>query len=285
MLAGAGGNICVQLGSIGAVVVDTGNGVLSDKVLEKIRGLTKLPIRYIVNTSADLDHVGGNATLSKAGLTIISGAIGQHGLGEDVITNGGAASILAHENVLQRMSESGGLPDSLWPTKTYSGNLYSMSLNDDGIQIFYEPAAHSDGDSAVLFRKSDVLVAGEIVNLDHFPVINSAKGGSIQGEIDALNRLVDMAIPPFPLVWQEARTYVIPGHGSLMDRIDLVDYRDMVTIVRDIIQDLVKQGKTLEQVKAANPTKAFRPRYGADTGPWTTDMFVEAVYKGLTTKK
>jgi glyoxylase-like metal-dependent hydrolase (beta-lactamase superfamily II) len=202
-----------------------------------------------------------------------------------VITNGGAASILSHENVLQRMSESGGLPDSLWPTKTYSGNLYSMSLNDDGIQIFYEPAAHSDGDSAVLFRKSDVLVAGEIVNLDHFPVINSAKGGSIQGEIDALNRLVDMAIPPFPLVWQEARTYVIPGHGSLMDRIDLVDYRDMVTIVRDIIQDLVKQGKTLEQVKAANPTKAFRPRYGADTGPWTTDMFVEAVYKGLTTKK
>lgn len=285
MLAGAGGNIGVQVGPIGAVVVDTGKAELSDKVLDVIRGLTKRPIRYIINTSADADHVGGNSKLSKAGLTIISGAVGQHGIAEDVITNGGAASILSHENVLQEMSKPNGPPEAIWPTKTYSGQGYSMYINDDGVQVLHQPAAHSDGDSVVLFRRSDVVLTGEIVNLEHFPIIDVARGGSIQGEIDAVNRILDMVIPPFPFVWQEARTYVIPGHGRLMDRIDLAEYRDMLTIIRDIIQSLIKQGMTLAQVKAANPTKAFRARYGTDSGPWTTDMFVEALYESLTAKK
>jgi glyoxylase-like metal-dependent hydrolase (beta-lactamase superfamily II) len=160
-----------------------------------------------------------------------------------------------------------------------------MALNGEGIQVFYEPAAHSDGDSVVVFRHADVVVIGDIVDVNHFPAIDVKAGGTIQGEIEALNRVLDMVIPPFPLAWQEGRTYVVPGHGRPFDFVDLEDYRDMMTIMRDVIQDMVGRGMTLEQVKAADPTKAYRTRYGASAGPWTTDMFVEAVYKGLTAKK
>ena len=113
----------------------------------------------------------------------------------------------------------------------------------------------------------------------------SRRAGSIQGEIDALNHLLELVIPPFPLTWQGAGTIVIPGHGRPLDYSDVEDYRDMVVIMRDVIDDMVGRGMTLEQVKAANPTKAYRGRYGADEGPWTTDMFVEAVFKGLTAQK
>jgi glyoxylase-like metal-dependent hydrolase (beta-lactamase superfamily II) len=246
--------------------------------------VTSRPIRYIINTNADADHVGGNEKLSKAGTTVLSGAIGQRGIDEDVLTNGGAASVLAHENVLQRMSAPNGLAEALWPTKAYTGRGYSMYLNGVAIQILHAPAAHSDGDSIVAFRQPDVIVAGDVLDLNHFPIVDPAKGGSIQGEIDALNRLLDMVVPPFPLVWQEGRTYVIPGHGRVLDQHDVTDYRDMVTVVRDLIQDMATRGMTLAQVKAANPTRAYRTRYGADSGPWTTDMFVEAVYKSLTAK-
>jgi glyoxylase-like metal-dependent hydrolase (beta-lactamase superfamily II) len=285
MIAGAGANIAVQVGSLGAILVDTGTAEMSDEVLAAIGKLTRQPIRYIINTSAEPDHVGGNQKLSKAGATVLSGAIGQRGIDEDTLTNGGAASILAHENVLQRMSGPNGAPEALWPTKVYTGQAYSMYLNDAGIQVLYQPAAHSDGDSIVFFRQPDVIVTGDIVDLNRFPVIDPAKGGSIQGEIDALNHVLDLVIPPFPLVWQEARTFVLPGHGRVMDQHDLVDYRDMLTIVRDLIQDMAKRGMTLEQVKAANPAKAYRTRYGADSGPWTTDMFVAAVYNSLAGKQ
>jgi len=282
MIAGAGGNIAVQIGPLGAILVDSGTTEMADKVLEAVGRLTPQPIRYIINTSADPDHVGGNQKLSKAGLTVLSGAVGQRGIDEATVTNGGAASVLAHENVLQRMSQSGGPPEGLWPSKAYSGQFYSMYLNDVGIQVLYEPAAHSDGDSIVFFRQPDVVVTGDIIDLNRFPVIDPARGGSIQGEIDALNRVLSLVIPPFPLVWQEARTYIVPGHGRVMDQHDLMDYRDMLTIVRDLILDMIKQGMKLDQVKAANPTKAFRTRYGTDAGQWTTEMFVEAVYKSLT---
>jgi cyclase len=285
MIAGAGGNIAVQIGSIGVVLVDDGTEAASGKVLAAIARLTDKPIRYIINTSADLDHVGGNEKVAKAGETILSGAIGQRGIDEDALTNNGAASSLAHESVLARMSVRGGPSIALWPTKVYTGRSYAMALNDEGIQVFHEAAAHSDGDSILVFRHADVVVTGDIVDLRRFPVVDPATGGGIQGEIDALNHILDLVIPPFPLIWDPARTLVIPGHGRVMDHSDLVEYRDMVTIVRDIVQDMVKRGMTLEQVKAANPTEAYRKRFGADTGPWTTDMFVEAVYKGLTAKK
>jgi cyclase len=287
MIAGAGGNIAAQVGPAGVILVDTGLPQMSDKVLTAVQRLTSRRIRYIINTSADADHVGGNEKLSKAGQTIL-GNPGSSGVSEEVYTNGGAASVLAHENVLTRLSELTGpqslFPFAVWPTKTYGGRGYPMYLNGDGIQVLHVPAAHSDGDSIVFFRRADVIVTGDTLDTTLFPVIDLAKGGSIQGEIDALNRLVDMTVPPFPLAFREDRTYLIPGHGFVCDFADLVEYRSMVTIVRDRIQDMLDRSMTLEQVQAADPTQGFRKRYGADAGSWTTNMFVEAVYKSLTQK-
>lgn len=283
MIAGAGGNIAAQIGPIGVILVDTGSTPMSDKVLTEIKRLTSRPIRYIINTSADADHAGGNEKLSKAGQTIL-GNQGSAGVSEEAYTNGGAASVLAHENVLARMSAPTAQPSfpfAVWPTKVYSGRGYAMYLNGDGIQVLNLPAAHSDGDSVVFFRHADVIVTGDIVDTTRFPVIDVAKGGSIQGEIDALNRLVEMTVPPFPLAFREDRTYLVPGHGFVCDFADLVEYRSMVTIMRDRIQDLIDKGMTLERAKAADPAKGFRRRYGVDAGAWTTDMFVEAVYKTL----
>ena len=288
MIAGAGGNIAVQVGPAGVILVDTGSAQMSDKVLTAVQRLTSRRIRYIINTSGDADHVSGNEKLSKAGQTIL-GNPGSSGVSEEVYTNGGAASVLAHENVLTGMSAPTGqqslFPFASWPSKTYSGRGYPMYLNGNGIQVLHVPAAHSDGDSIVFFRRADVIVTGDTLDTTRFPVIDVAKGGSIQGEIDALNRLVDMTVPPFPLAFREDRTYLIPGHGFVCDYADLVEYRSMVTIVRDRIQDMIDKGMTLEQVKAADPTQGFRKRYGADAGSWTTQMFIEAVYKGLSAKK
>jgi glyoxylase-like metal-dependent hydrolase (beta-lactamase superfamily II) len=287
LIAGAGGNIAVQIGPIGVILVDTGSSQISDRVLLEIKRLTSRPIRYIINTSADADHAGGNEKLSKAGQTIL-GNQGSAGVSEEAYTNGGVASVLAHENVLARMSAPDGPTPVAFaglPTKVYSGKGYPMYLNGDGIQVLHVPAAHSDGDSLVFFRRADVIVTGDIVDTNRFPVIDVAKGGSIQGEIDGLNRLVEITVPPFPLAFQEDRTLLVPGHGFVCDYADLVEYRSMVTMMRDRIQDLIDRGMTLEQAKTADPAKGFRRRYGADAGSWTTDMFVEAVYKTLGEKK
>jgi len=267
MIAGAGGNIAVQIGADGVLLVDTGAARMTDRVLAEIRKLTSQPIRFIINSSADADHVGGNEKLAK-------GAEG--------------AVIIGTENVLTRMSAPTGkqaaYPLAAWPTETFFQKQKPMYFNREGIQIISH-AAHSDGDSIVFFRRSDVIVAGEIYDTMHFPVIDVEKGGSIQQEINALNQIVELAIPSIPMMWQEGGTYVIPGHGWLADQADVVEYRDMVTIIRDVIADMIGKGMTLEQVQAANPTKGYRKQYGSDSGPWTTNMFVEAIYKSLTAKK
>jgi cyclase len=286
MIAGAGGNIAVQVGPIGVVLVNAGSERMSDKVLTTVKRLSNQPIRYIINTSADGDFVGGNAKLSQAGATILAGAVGQSGVTEQVINNGGSASVLAHENVLLRMSAPTGktppFPEEMWPSKTYAFQRgYSMYLNGEGIQVLHVPDAHTDGDSIVFFRRNDVIVTGDVYDTTRFPVIDLEKGGSIQGEIAALNRLLDLAIPPLPFPWEADRTLLIPGHGRICDDSDLVEYRDMITIIRDNVQELIRSGMTLDQVKKADPAKAYRRRYGSDTGPWTTDTFVEAIYKSL----
>jgi glyoxylase-like metal-dependent hydrolase (beta-lactamase superfamily II) len=291
MIAGAGGNIAVQFGPDGAVLVDSGSGKMTDKVLATVAKLSDQPIRYIINTSADADHTGGNAAIAKAGQSFLQNAPGLFAGGPTLgaVDTQNPAAILATENVLRRMSAPvGGQPASPYaalPTETFANDETSLYVNREAIKVIAQPAAHTDGDAIVFFRRSDVIVAGDIIDTDHFPVIDLGKGGSIQGEIAALNRIIKIAVPSIPLVWQDGGTYVIPGHGWLCDQADVVEYRDMVTIVRDVIQDLIRQGKTLEEIKAANPTQGYRTKYGSDSGVWTTDMFVEAIYKSLTAKK
>jgi cyclase len=157
-----------------------------------------------------------------------------------------------------------------------------MYVNGDGVQVIHFPAAHSDGDSVVFFRRADVVVTGDILDLRRFPVLDASAGGTVQGELEALNALLELAIPAMPFIYQEGRTYIVPGHGRIADHAELVEYRDMVTTIRDRIQSMIQKGLTLDQIRAANPTQGYRARYGAESGPWTTDMFVEAVYRSLT---
>jgi cyclase len=282
MIAGAGGNIGFQVGADGVVVVDSGAAASADAVVAAIKRVTTQPIRYVINTSGDADHAGGNEAVAKAGQTLFTQG-GGAGIGADFL--GGAASILSVEQVLTRMSgKSSPFPVAAWPTETFNQPRKYMYLNGEGIEIFHQRAAHTDGDAIVFFRRSDVVVAGDVFDTTRFPVIDLAKGGTIRGEIAALQKLVDTAIPSVPIVSREEGTLIIPGHGRICDQLDVVEYRDMVTIIRDRIRDLKKQGLTLEQVKAASPARGYTRRYGSDTGSWTTNDFVEAVYRSLSEK-
>jgi len=284
MIAGAGANVAVQLGPDGVVVIDSGAAAKADQLIAEIKKLAKQPIRYVVNTSASDDHVGGNEKLSLAGESVIpTGGL------NNMAAYGGRAVILAEEHVQSRLSAPTGkqsrLPEAAWPTSTYSSasgeNRKDVYINGEAMQLFYQPAAYSDADSVVFFRRSDVIVAGEVFDITRFPLIDVEHGGSVQGVIAGLNRIIDIAVPPIPMVWQEGGTLVIPAHGRICSKDDVVGYRDMVTIVRDRVQDGIKKGLPLDQIKRANPTQGYRKRFGADSGPWTTDNFVEAVYKSL----
>ena len=283
MIAGAGGNIGVQIGSDGVVLVNTGTAQAADQVLAAIKKLTDLPIRYVINTDADAEFVGGNEKLAKAGYTIFTNALGNAGFAS-AMTSGGAASILAHESVLNRMTKD-GYSNAAAPSEAFFAARKPLRMNDEGIEVLYQPAAHSDADSFVLFRGSDVVVTGDVIDMTRFPMIDLAHGGTIQGEIDALNKLIDLTIAPTPFIYKDVGTYVIPGHGRVAEQMEVVDYRDMVVTMRDRIADLMMQKKTLDQIKAARPALPYETRYGAKTGSWTTDAFIEAVYKSLNTGK
>lgn len=274
MLVGAGPNITVQIGDNAVVLVDSGLAQMGPQVLAAIRTLSQKPIEFIVNTSADADRTGGNHYLAESG-HFISGMNGE--------TPG--ASIVAQIAVLDRMSADTGkntaAPEELWPTDTYDNDRWAL-FNDEAIVLEHPRAAHTDGDSIVFFRRSDVISTGGIFSSDRYPVIDLAKGGSINGEIDALNRLVEMMIPRAD---EEGGTYAIPGHGRICDRNGVSNYRDMVTIVRDRVEDLVEKGKTLDEVKAAKPTLDYDGIYGSDSGPWTTAMFIELLYRDLKNAK
>jgi glyoxylase-like metal-dependent hydrolase (beta-lactamase superfamily II) len=282
MIAGAGANVGFQVGADGVVVVDSGSAANADAVISAIKKVTAQPIRYVIDTSADPDHVGGNAIVAKAGQTLFTGN-GGAGLATNFL--GGGASILSVEQVLTRMSgpsgQSSPFPIEAWPTETFNQPRKYMYLNGEGIEVFHQPAAHTDGDAIVFFRRSDVVVAGDVFDTRRFPVIDVAKGGGINGEIAALQKLVDTAIPSVPIVSREEGTLIVPGHGRICDQLDVVDYRDMVTIVCDRIRNLMKQGLTLEQIKAASPARGYTRRYGSDTGSWTTNDFVEAIYRSM----
>jgi len=246
------------------VVVDTGAAGQSDKVVAAIKGIANgKEIRWIVNTGAAAEHIGNNEQVSKAGRTV----------------NGNQAAIVAHENANERMIQR-NVPDAQRPYNTYFEASRDFPFNGEPVILYHNESSVNDADTMVFFRRSDVIVTGDVFRTDSFPVIDVAAGGSIDGTIAALNKLLDLAVPSKML--QEAGTYVIPGHGRISDEHELVWYRDMLVIIRDRIKDMAARKMTLAQVQAAKPALDYEGRYGAETGPWTTAMFVEAIYKSVT---
>ena len=274
VIAGGGANVVVQVGEDGVVVVDTGTAADAQAILAAIKRISPKPIRYIIDTGPDADHIGGNQTLAKAGERVLSGGGGRNA--------NSMLPIVGVENMMRHLTR---LPADALPNETFHYPRKAMYLNGEAIEVLSQPDAHTDSDAFVFFRRSDVVVAGDILDTRQFPVIDVARGGSIQGEIAALNRLVELAVPSVPIVSREAGTIVVPGHGHLCDQYDVIEYRDMVTIIRDRVRELIKAGRSLAEVKAAQPAKGYVGRYGGPGGGETTDRFIEAVYQGLVKEK
>jgi glyoxylase-like metal-dependent hydrolase (beta-lactamase superfamily II) len=272
LLAGAGANVAVQIGEDGVLVVDTGYAEMSDKLLAAIRELTDKPIRVVVSTTLAKDHTGGTVAVVGAGL------MNQAGPGLGGRTN--RADSVAHAELLRLMSDAGeeAYPGDMWPETTYSVADMDLYSTGEPVVLLHETATTA-GDSIVWFRRSDVVVAGELFNQTSFPRIDVANGGTINGVIEGLNDLLDITVPAH---LQEGGTYVIPSHGRISDEHDVLEYRDMITIIRDRVQHAIDEGMSLRQVQAMEPrvTYEYEPRFDRDP-QWTAEMFVAAVYTSL----
>jgi cyclase len=306
MLVGAGTNIAASVGPDGVLLVNAGNAQAAPRVIAAIKELQAQlnpfgvldvmqpqrggsetrsrfpvnthappkPVRYIIDTSSLPHSIGGNEAIAASGVTYTGGNVAG-----TIADSSEGAAVLAHENVLNRMVAA-DMPFGALPTETFFTAEYKVStfFNEEGVQIIHVPNAATDGDSFVYFRGSDVIAAGDLVNMDSFPIIDVEAGGSINGVLAGLNAILKLAIPEFRT---EGGTMVIPGHGRLADSADVGYYRDMLTIIRDQVQALIDEGLTLEQVIERRPTFGYEARFGSTTGPWTTQMFIEAVYRSL----
>ena len=277
LISSAGGNIALQAGSLGAVAVDTGNGKMNDKVIAAINKLSEKPLQYVINTHYDPDFTGGNIGIRRAGVTITGANVTG-----DLADARDGAQIIAHDNVLNRMSAPTGkqppTPEAAWPTQTFLKGKKDLYFNDEPIEVIYQPNATTDGDSLVFFRHSDVIVTGDILNMNSYPWIDIDKGGTVQGTINALNKILEIAVPKHE---EEGGTYIIPGHGRICDEFDALEYRDMVVIVRDRVQAAIKKGMPLDQIKRAGYTRDYDARFDAKTGLGSAEKFTEAVYRSL----
>ena len=269
MLVTPDGNLALQVGSEGALLVDTGRAGTSDAVLAAIRRITSKPLRYIINTSAGPMQVGNNAELGALRGGVTGG-------------RGPTPAIIAQEGVLTRLGSPDanggkGYPSTGWPTDAYAGTQRTIRYNGEAIDIIHVPHAYSDADSLVYFRGSDVVVAGEIYSTVRFALVDRARGGTVTGVLAGLNRILDITVPDVVVEsFAEGGTLVIPASGRLSDEDDVTEYRDMVSIVRDRLADLAGKRLTLDQAKAARPLIDYEARYG--TPAWTPTMFLEALY-------
>jgi len=317
MLVADGVNITASVGRDGIAVVNTGPAPMSEKVLAALNDLAKAvvnpaapntcfgancpiaatwsspyfnaviasprppqPVRYVMNTSAALEHVGGNVKIAESAAYRRAG--GQSGFGAATRAIGDNATIIAHEGVAATLSADNGktVPAEAWPSETFFDDFHKVSeyVNGEPVILYSAPAANTDGDSFVFFRHSEVIAAGNLFSTISYPLIDTAKGGTIQGVIDGLNHILDLAVAEYR---SQGGTWIVPGRGRLSDTADVASYRNMLVMIRDRIADLKGKGMTLAQVKTARPTLDFDGRYGSTTGPWTTDMFIDAVYRTL----
>jgi cyclase len=269
-----GSNIVAQVDDQGALLVDASVAELSDQVIAEIRKRTKGPIKGIVNTSTDIDHIGGNAKISAVGQPMFQGNMGYGAASQ--------ATIFSHEKALNQISAPGGktsaVPTALWPTDTFFSDKKKIFFNHEPIEFHFAPG-HTDGDIIVWFRQSDVIAAGDVFSTTSFPKFDPTRGGTMQGILDGLNHLIDLAVPEFN---QQGGTRIIPGHGRIANQSDVVEYRDMATIVRDRVRDARAKGMTLDQIKAAKVTLEYDGIYS--TPSYTGEMFVEAIYNDLSRK-
>jgi len=277
-------NVVVQVGDQGVLVVDTGTTAMAPKLLAEIQRLAQehagehKEIRKVINTNGRLDHIGGNETIAKAGSQVISG----EERAQQVAFVSPSAEVTAHENVLRRLT-AGGTNEfrGLEPTDAETFEIDNQRFNDEAVQIHHPHDANTDGQLVVLFRGSDVIAAGDVVDLTSYPIIDVKAGGTIDGELVALNKVIAMAAPG---PQAEGGTVIIPGHGRPCDQAEVALYRNMLTIIRNTVQYYKNQGKTLQQVLDLKPSEGYDQRWGATSGSWTTPDFITAVYETLPAK-
>jgi glyoxylase-like metal-dependent hydrolase (beta-lactamase superfamily II) len=270
LISGAGANITVQVGANGVLLVDTPVPAQATQVMAEVRKLSPMALRYIIQTSVSTDSVGGTAAVlgPTGGRALPFGFVGLN-----------RASVIAHENVLNRLSADTPVPPpASLPTTTYFQPTMDF-YNSEPIILYHQPAAHTDSDTVVLFRKSDVISTGAVFTPGRYPTIDTARGGSVQGLIAALGTILQLAVPE---AFEDGGTQIVPGRGRISEETDVAEFRDMVVIIKDRVQDLIKKGNALAQIKAAKPSRDYDAEYDATAAD--ADRFVESIHRSLTQK-
>lgn len=253
MLAGAGGNLGVSVGEDAVFVIDDQYAPLSERITAAIAAISPKPVKFILNTHWHPDHTGGNESFAKAG-----------------------AVIFAHENVRKRLTaeqfvsainlRAPPAPRAALPVVTFAAET-TFHLNGEEMRAIHMPRAHTDGDVVVHFLRSDVVHMGDIYWSGMYPFIDAETGGSVEGVIAAVDKVLSVV---------SDKTRIIPGHGALSNKAELKAYRDMLAAVSTRVRDLVRQGRTAEEIAAANVTADFDERWnkGGMKGPKFVDLLV-----------